>query len=128
MSFSVPGAARALTLSLALGLCSAQAAKADAAAGEVLFKRHCAVCHSTKAGEILSAPSLARLVGRKSGATPGFPYSAAMKSAGVVWSPASLDAFIAAPRKTVPKTNMAFTGLPDAAKRADLIAYLATLK
>ena len=101
---------------------------ADVNAGRVVFTRQCAVCHSVKRGEILAAPSLAGLVGRKAGSAPGFPYSAAMKAFGRKWDTATLDAYLTAPGKLVPRTNMAFAGLPDAAKRADLVAYIGTLR
>ena len=118
---------RAVPALLAL-LAMAQASSAHADAGEALFKRHCAVCHSSKPGEIRAGPSLYRIIGRKVGSTPAFPYSAAMKSSGATWTAATLDGFIAAPRKAVPKTNMAFPGLADPAQRAALVAYLAKLK
>ncbi|MFN3523617.1 MAG: c-type cytochrome [Phenylobacterium sp.] len=122
------GLVRAAVLGAVLTLAAAGGAEAGAAEGEALFKRHCAVCHSATPDEVISGPSLARLVGRKAGSARGYPYSPAMKAAGLTWSPAALDAFLAAPRKAVPKTTMAFIGLPNPAQRADLVAYLATLK
>jgi cytochrome c len=99
----------------------------DAGNGAVLFKR-CAVCHSVKAGAGPSfGPVLAGIVGRKAGSQPGFLYSSAMTSSGIVWDAATLDAFIAKPQSVVKGTRMTFPGLPDVKDRADLIAYLATL-
>mgnify|MGYP003336151950 CR=1 FL=1 len=51
-----------------------------------------------------------------------------MKAKGVVWTPGNLDQFITSPTKFVPGTRMPFAGLPDAKDRADVIAYLLTLK
>ena len=52
---------------------------------------------------------------------------AALQSSGIVWDEAKLDAFIANPAKLVPGTNMAIL-VPDAQERADVIAYVKTLK
>ena len=41
---------------------------------------------------------------------------------------AKLDSYLENPKKDVPKGKMAFPGVKDATERADLIAYLATLK
>jgi cytochrome c len=125
------GAARAgyrLVLGAAIAAILGSAAQADVTAGALVFKQNCAVCHSATPGEVLVGPSLSKLVGRKAGSAPGYPFSAAMKSAGYSWTAATLDPFIAAPRKVMPKTNMAFPGLQDPVKREDLIAYLTSLK
>src|SRR6202035_5031599 len=45
----------------------------------------------------------------------------------LVWDAATLDHFLTDPAKAVPGTTMPIP-LPDAGMRADLIAYLATLK
>ena len=58
----------------------------------------------------------------------GFGYSAALKSWGRRWDGPLLDAYIASPQKVVPGSNMSFVGQPDPGRRADLIAYLATLR
>lgn len=39
-----------------------------------------------------------------------------------------LDDYLAAPRDMVPGTSMLYPGLFDDAKRANLVAYLATLR
>jgi hypothetical protein len=59
-------------------------AQGDAAAGEKVFA-HCAPCHSNKPGENKFGPSLAGVIGRKSGTEPGYNYSSAMKEANVTW-------------------------------------------
>jgi cytochrome c len=51
-----------------------------------------------------------------------------MKGAGFSWTPQKLDAYIAHPAEVVPGNRMAFAGIPDAKQRADLVAYLRTLK
>ena len=46
------------------------------------------------------------------------------RTSGLTWTPQVLDTFIADPQKEVPGNRMPFAGMPDAADRADLIAYL----
>lgn len=87
----------------------------------------CADCHSTKSGDGVG-PGLQGIVGRAAGAHGGFKYSPAMAHAGLVWDAKTLDAFLAHPKAVVPGTTMDFAGVDDAAERANLVAYLATLK
>ncbi|WP_309605409.1 c-type cytochrome [Phenylobacterium sp.] len=103
-------------------------ASADAKAGAVVFTHKCAECHSTRRGKIVTGPSLAGLFGRKAGSVSDFPYSAAVKTSGLIWNAETLDAFIAQPRKTIRGITMTSPGVADATQRADLIAYLGTLK
>jgi cytochrome c len=105
---------------------TASAQTGDPVKGKAAFGV-CAMCHSDTAGKNGVGPSLFGVVGRQAGTAPGFKYSAAMKAAGP-WTADKLDAFITAPQKAVPGTAMPYAGLKDAAKRADIIAYLATLK
>ena len=58
---------------------------------------------------------------------PGFRYSEANKASGLVWDISTLDRYLTAPRQVVPGTLMTYAGLKDQQRRADLIAYLATL-
>ncbi len=66
-------------------------------------------------------------MGRPAGSIPGFHYSAANKNSGLTWDAATLDRYLTNPRKAIPGTLMSYPGLSDPKKRADLIAYLATL-
>jgi cytochrome c len=112
---------------LGLAATSVQAA-GDAAKGAQDFPR-CAICHAnTKGGGNRIGPDLFGVVGRKAGTAPDFSYSAAMKSAGFVWTNDKLNAYIKAPAMVVPGNKMAFAGLPSDSQRADLVAYLGTLK
>lgn len=112
-----------------LGLIAATpAAAADAAKGATVFAR-CGICHTNAKGEGNKiGPNLFGVVGRKAGTAPDFSYSAAMKNAGFVWTDAKLDAYIKSPQTVVPGNKMAFAGLPSDGQRADLIAYLNTLR
>ncbi len=100
----------------------------DAAAGAIVFKQQCAGCHSTDAGKIIVGPSLFGIVGRQAGQMEGFKYSPANKNSGITWDAATLDKYVTNPQAVVPKTIMPYAGLKDATKRADLIAYLETVK
>jgi cytochrome c len=103
-------------------------AAGNAANGQGVFDR-CAICHSnTKTGGNKIGPNLFGVVGRKAGTYAGFSYSSAMTSYGAVWTDAKLDAFITSPQTAVPGNKMPFGGLSNATQRADLIAYLDTLK
>jgi len=100
-------------------------AKGDPAAGRLVFRK-CQACHSIEPGKNLLGPSLAGVIGRKSGTEANYNYSPAMKSAGIVWNPQTLDQYLTDPAKVVPGNKMPFPGLKTGDDRADVIAYLAT--
>ena len=100
--------------------------------GQQFFQASCFVCHSTSLGPgntlvIKQGPTLLGVIGRKAGSSPHFNYTQALKDSGLVWNPATLDHFLTDPMKAVPGTLMPIP-VPSAGIRADLIAYLATLK
>jgi cytochrome c len=84
----------------------------------------CGACHSIQAGQNLVGPSLHGIIGRHSGAVPGFHYSPANKGSGLVWTEQELYTYLEDPQKTVPGTYMTYTGVKDPQQRADVIAYL----
>jgi cytochrome c len=99
-------------------------AAGDATRGAKLFAQ-CMACHSTTPGEHLTGPSLAHVYGRKAASAEGFRrYSQALQESGVVWNEAALDKWLASPEALVPGTTMAFPGIKDPGRRADLVAYL----
>jgi glucose/arabinose dehydrogenase/cytochrome c2 len=104
----------------------------DAAHGQAYFQIACAVCHSPELGPdytviIKQGPSLVGVVGRKAGSSSHFNYSKAMTDAGLTWDTATLFKFLANPMVMVPGTIMPMP-IPDVTNRADVVAYLATLK
>ena len=105
-----------------------RAADADPDSGQRVFKGQCGTCHAAVAGRNLTGPSLAGLIGRKAGDVPGFHYSEANGAAGFTWDAARLDTYLADPKAVIPGTSMMYNGLKNDEKRADLIAYLETLK
>src|SRR5580704_1488345 len=104
----------------------------DAERGQKFFQTACVICHSPALGPdntliIKQGPTLLGVMGRKAGTSPHFNYTQALKDSGLVWDAAALDRFLTDPAKAVRGTTMPIP-LPDAGLRADLIAYLATLK
>ncbi len=102
---------------------AAQPSPTDIAAGRQVFRK-CQACHSLSPGKTLVGPSLAGIIGKKSGTAPGFDYSPAMKSAGLTWDLATLDRYLADPQQTVPGNRMPFPGLKSETDRKDVIAFL----
>jgi len=119
----------ALSLSLLAGMAMAQTPPAgNAATGKLVFLQ-CQGCHAVQAGQpTLIGPNLAGVYGRAAGSLPGYDYSAALKSSGITWTSGKLDAWLTNPAALVPGTKMAFVGISSPALRADVIAYLKTLK
>jgi cytochrome c2 len=72
-------------------------------------------------------PNLYGVAGREVAAVEGFAYSSALKEYGGEWTYERLDCFLKNPKECVPGTSMAYSGIKDPAKRADMIAYLASL-
>jgi cytochrome c len=101
-------------------------AAGDAAKGKKVFKK-CSACHSVKPGKKRIGPSLFGIVGRKAGKAKGFRFSSALKKSKLTWDEATLDKFIANPKKVVKGTRMSVR-IKSAKQRSDLIAYLKTIK
>ena len=95
----------------------------NAANGKAVFLQ-CMACHSLKDGENKVGPSLYSKIGKTAGQVPGFNYSTANKNSGAVWTEEVLFTYLKNPRAFMPGTKMAFAGIPDPQKRADVIAYL----
>lgn len=108
----------------------AAAPKPDIENGKTMFTALCGICHATSKDAVGATvgPNLLGVIGRKAGSVKDFPgYTSALKAYGVTWSARTLDAFLLDPAGKVPGTLMAMP-VPDAKNRADVIAYLATLK
>lgn len=102
----------------------------DVKKGEKLFKR-CKACHKVEEGKNGVGPHLFGIVDRKVASVEDFKYSKAMVAYGegdVVWDADRLNTFLTKPKAEIKGTKMAFAGLKKDQQRADLIAYLATLK
>ena len=98
--------------------------RAAAGPGELLGLA-CLACHKLGAGDgALVGPNLHGVFGRPAASLTGFDYSPALAASGLVWTPVSLEAWLADPAGFVAGTTMAFTGYRSAEDRRDLIAYL----
>lgn len=102
--------------------------KPDIENGKTIFSQQCGICHATGPGGPQMGPNVTGIIGRKAGTADDFPmYTAALKAYGVKWTAKTLDEFLVNPLGKVPGTTMPMS-LPDAKARADVIAYLGTLK
>lgn len=118
-----------LAVAAVLAVPAARAA-GDADNGKELFtSKLCVTCHAIAKDDAAKiGPNLLGVVGRKAGVEQGLvPPSAGLKSYGVKWNDKTLDEFLINPQAKAPGTLMAGV-LPDAQDRADVIAYLKTLK
>jgi cytochrome c len=124
---------RALAASAALLVGSASAnAAGDPAAGEQVFKKVCTACHSNESGVNKAGPSLFGVYGRKAG-TSDFPRYKGLVGADFTWDEALLNEYLQDPKAfvvthTQNKTTAMTYSVKDAQQRADVIAYLQTLK
>lgn len=97
----------------------------DPVKGEAVF-RQCQTCHVVTAGVNKVGPSLHNIIGRPAGQVAGFRYSDANKKSGITWTEQEIYTYLENPKARIPGTIMAFVGIKDSQKRADLVAYLKT--
>ncbi len=103
-------------------------AKASVDNGKKISGR-CTQCHSFDKGDPHKlGPNLWAVIGSKPGSKDGYSYSEGMKAKQGIWSPETLNNYLANPRSAVPGTKMSFAGIRSVEERADLIAFLMTLK
>ncbi|MBS0295347.1 MAG: c-type cytochrome [Proteobacteria bacterium] len=97
--------------------------------GAALFAAHCASCHASRLGAAPNiGPNLFRVVGRRSGSEPDYRYSASLKTGSLIWTATTLDLYLADPKEKAPAGRMPHPGLKLDSERADVIAYLETLR
>ncbi len=104
-------------------------AKADPQKGEQLAKV-CLACHTfNKGGQNKIGPNLYGVAEEGMAEVPGYQFSSAMAGhKGEKWDPEKLNHWLWKPQTFIKGTKMTFVGIPDAQKRADVIAYLESLK
>jgi cytochrome c len=101
------------------------ASAGDVAHGEEIYNSRCVACHSPDANRV--GPRHRGVVGRKAGSLPDFNYSKAVKKSEIVWDEQTLDKWLTNPQAFIPGQRMNFK-VADPTDRADIIAYLKTLK
>lgn len=106
---------------------AAAPAVADAVRGGKRFKAVCGTCHTIDPAKKSIGPHLKAVFGRTAGTVAGYSYSIAMKNSGIVWDAAKLDPYLAKPGAVVKGTKMVNV-VANPKDRADIIAYLATVK
>jgi glucose/arabinose dehydrogenase/cytochrome c2 len=116
----------------AVNLNAQDAPAGDAERGKAFFQASCAVCHSPELGPdntviMKQGPSLVGVVGRSAGSLPYFSYTKVIRASGLTWTPATLYRFLENPMAVLQGTTMPIP-VADPRNRADVVAYLATLK
>lgn len=128
---AAPAAAQAAAPAAAEAPIAERLQTADAGRGQRAVAS-CAACHTfTQGGRNGVGPNLWATVDASKGHIDGFGYSAALrerKAKGEKWDVASLDAFLRNPRGYMPGTSMTFAGVSRPDQRADIIAYMQSLK
>jgi cytochrome c len=120
---------RSIASGLVLAACAqlisaGMASAADPVAGQKSFAV-CKACHQVgETAKNVIGPKLNGIVGKAAGTDAAFKYSDAMKNSGLTWDEATLAEYLKNPKAKVPGTKMAFAGLKDDTKIADVIAYL----
>lgn len=120
-----PRVAAALGALLALGATCATAQDGSAARGKTLYESRCSACHSVDENRV--GPMHKGVLGRMSGSVPGYDYSPALAQSHFIWTREKLLLWLKNPEGLVPGQKMNYQ-VDDAQDRADLVAYLATLK
>lgn len=104
-------------------------AKADAKKGQQIAKV-CQQCHTFGKGEPNKiGPNLFGVMEENIASVPGYQFSEALlKHKGEKWDPDKLNEWLHNPQSFASGTKMSFPGLPKVQDRADVIAYLQSLK
>lgn len=97
----------------------------EAAKGAALYQQHCTACHAIDSNKI--GPAHRGVMGRRVGSLAGYKYSAELAASRLRWTPQTLNKWLADPEDLVSGQRMGFL-IESEQERADLIAYLATLK
>lgn len=97
----------------------------DALNGQALYAARCTACHAVDSNKV--GPAHRGVMGRRVGGLKGYKYSDELAQSRLRWTPQTLNAWLQDPEELVPGQRMGFQ-VDDLQERADLIAWLATLK
>ena len=100
----------------------------DADNGALIYKDACGQCHQLNPGLNKKGPQLMNIYGAPAAKLADYTYSEGLKASGWVWDAQTLDTYIADAEKAIPDSKMLADPMPDAKERADVIAYLSTLR
>ncbi|MGO1400254.1 MAG: c-type cytochrome [Moraxellaceae bacterium] len=96
--------------------------------GAIIYQDACGQCHQLNAGLNKKGPQLMNIYGAPAAELEDYAYSAGLQDSGWVWDAETLDPYIADAQKIMPDSKMLSNPMPDATERADVIAYLSTLR
>jgi cytochrome c len=99
--------------------------QANAQRGRSIYEAKCSACHSVQDNRV--GPKHAGVLGRKAGSVPDYDYSDALRTSRLVWSKPLLAKWLTDPEQVIAGQKMGYR-LGLAQQRADVVAYLATLK
>jgi cytochrome c len=104
-------------------------AKADPAKGQALSKP-CLQCHTfDKGGANKIGPNLFGIMAENIAAVPKYQFSPALAAhKSEKWDPDKLNIWLLRPQEFAKGTKMSFPGIPKVQDRADVVAYLQSLK
>ena len=97
----------------------------DVLKGAVLYQDRCTACHAIDSNK--TGPAHRGVMGRRVGSLAGYTYSVELARSRLRWTPQTLNVWLEDPEELVAGQRMGFQ-VEDPQQRADLIAYLATLK
>ncbi|MDO9402645.1 MAG: c-type cytochrome [Polaromonas sp.] len=97
----------------------------DVQRGAALYQSQCTACHAVDRSQ--TGPAHRGVLGRRVGSLPGYQYSAELAQSRLRWTPQTLNAWLEDPESLVAGQRMGVQ-VDDVQERADLIAYLATLR
>lgn len=100
----------------------------DADNGAIIYQDACGQCHQLNAGLNKKGPQLMNIYGAPAAELEDYTYSDGLKTSGWVWDAQTLDPYIADAEKAMLDSKMLSNPMPDAQERADVIAYLSTLR
>lgn len=100
----------------------------DADNGALIYQDACGQCHQLNPGLNKKGPQLMNIYGAPAAELADYTYSEGLKASDWVWDAQTLDTYIADAEKAMPDSKMLSDPMPDSKERADVIAYLSTLR